>query len=190
MIELSSIEMSHIRSILCGGLEVLLRISHWHWETTAIMVKQSLLVLSTLALTVYASSPVSPLADEPLTGPAYLPPANGSFSVFDDARAKAKAWIDQAVATGESEYGAIDTQETSFSVSVFSTHSNETLFTYHYEAPLLNGSYTRGKLTDDTIYRTGSIGKLLSIYQFLVDVGDNVYYDPITKYIVTSPLSK
>lgn len=152
------------------------------------MAKQSLLFFSTLVLSAYARSPVLPLTDQPLIGRVYLPPANGSFSAFDDARTRAKAWIDQALATGDSEYGAIDTQETSFSISVFSTDSNETLFTYHYEAPLLNGSLTRGKLTDDTIYRTGSLGKLLSVYQFLVDVGDNVFLDPITKYIVSSPM--
>src|SRR4051812_29493104 len=106
--------MSGIESVLRGGFEVLLRISHWLSKATVTMAKNSLLLLSTLALNTYASSPVSPLTDESLIGSAYLPAANSSFSAFDDARAKAKAWIDQAVATGESEYGAIDTQETSF----------------------------------------------------------------------------
>lgn len=149
------------------------------------MATHSFLLLSTLALSAYASSPVLPVTDQPTIGPVYLSPANGSFAAFDDARTRAKAAIEKAIATGESQYGTVDNQETSFSISVFSTNSNETLFTYHFEAPLLNGSYTRGKLTDDTIYRTGSLGKLLSVYQFLVDIGDNVFLDPITKYIVS-----
>jgi len=151
------------------------------------MATRSLLLLSSLALAAHASSPVLPLTDEPSIGPVYLSPANGSSAAFDDARTQSKAEIDEAVRTGESRYGEIDGQETSFSISVFSTNSNETLFTYHFEAPLLNGSYTRGKLTDDTIYRTGSLGKLMTVYQFLVDVGDSVFYDPITKYIVRIP---
>lgn len=150
------------------------------------MAPRSFLLLSTLALAAHASSPVLPVTDEPTIGPVYLSPANGSSPAFDAARTQSKAEIDEAVTTGESRYGAIDTQETSFSISVFSTNGNETLFSYHFEAPLLNGSYTRGKLTDDTIYRTGSLGKLMTVYQFLVDIGDGVFHDPITKYIVRS----
>lgn len=180
--------MPNVACIPYGEIRLLLGTLHETSATIIAMAKQSLLFFSTLVLSAYARSPVLPLTDQPLIGRVYLPPANGSFSAFDDARTRAKAWIDQALATGDSEYGAIDTQETSFSISVFSTDSNETLFTYHYEAPLLNGSLTRGKLTDDTIYRTGSLGKLLSVYQFLVDVGDNVFLDPITKYIVSSPM--
>lgn len=91
----------------------------------------------------------------------------------------------QVIQTGNNTYGAFDNQGTSFSASVFSLVSDEPLFEFHFEAPTLEGSYTKGKLTEDTIYRTGSLGKLLTIYTWLVDIGDSIYMDPITKYVVS-----
>lgn len=123
--------------------------------------------------------------DLALLGPVYQPAANSSYQAFADARAQADAALKQAIATGNTTYGPFDNQGTSFSASVFSLASNEPLYEFHFEAPQLNGSLTKGNLTEDTIYRTGSLGKLMTIYTWLVDVGDSIYLDPITKYVVS-----
>ncbi|KAL6252772.1 hypothetical protein RBB50_000491 [Rhinocladiella similis] len=116
-------------------------------------------------------------------GPVYQPAANHSYQAFATAKQQATDAINQLIATGNNTYGAFDNQGTSFSASVFDLTSNEYLFEFHFEAPGLNGSYTKGKLSENTIYRTGSLGKLLTIYNWLVDIGDEVYLDPITKYV-------
>ena len=119
-----------------------------------------------------------------LLGPVYQATTNSTWPQYADAVSQAHDALAQAIATGDSGYGAIDNESTSFSIAVFSATDNSTIFDFHFEAPQLNGSYTAGKLTDNTIYRTGSIGKLLTIYAWLVDIGDSVFLDPVTKYIV------
>lgn len=136
--------------------------------------------LATSALAI----PLDPKVDLALLGPIYQPAANNSLQPWTDAKRQATDTLNQIIATGNSTYGPLDNQGTSFSASVFSLTSDEPLFEFHFEAPALNGSYTKGKLTENTIYRTGSLGKLLTIYTWLVDIGDSVYTDPITKYVV------
>lgn len=126
-----------------------------------------------------------PKTDIAVLGPVYQVAANTSFKPFADAKVAALNAINAAIATGNSSFGTLDNQNTSFSVAVFSTTSNETLFEFHFAAPGLNGSLTKGKLTNDTIYRTGSLGKLMTVYTFLVDIGDVIFTDPVTKYIVS-----
>ncbi|EXJ89929.1 hypothetical protein A1O3_02996 [Capronia epimyces CBS 606.96] len=116
-------------------------------------------------------------------GPIYVPATNTSSQLFLDASAAAYAAVTDAINTGVSQYGSVDNQTTSFSVAVFSAVTNETLFEYHFAAPGLNGSLTKGNLSENTIYRTGSLGKLFVTYAFLVDIGDGVFLDPVTKYL-------
>ncbi|KAK5050904.1 hypothetical protein LTR84_003463 [Exophiala bonariae] len=125
----------------------------------------------------------APKIDLALLGPIYQPAANSSFKAFDDARAQATEAIKQIISSGNSTYGPFDQDTTSFSVSVFSKNDDALLFEFHYEASELNGSYTKGSLTENTIYRTGSLGKLMTVYTWLVNIGDSVFSDPITKYI-------
>lgn len=121
-----------------------------------------------------------------LIGPIYVPATNTSSQAFLDASSAAYDAITQAINTGLSNYGPVDNQTTSFSAQVFSAITNETLFEYHFAAPQLNGSLTKGSLTENTIYRTGSLGKLFMMYVFLVDIGDSVFLDSVVKYIVSS----
>ena len=121
-------------------------------------------------------------------GPVYQATTNTTWPQYASAASHARDTILQSIASGVSPYGPLDNQSTSFSIAVFSATDNSTIFDFHFEAPQLNGSYTRGKLSDDTIYRTGSIGKLLTVYAWLVDISDSVFLDPITKYVVSHTL--
>lgn len=153
------------------------------------MALLSTLLHASLALPALAAIVVPPRADLAKLGHVYQSAANSSFKAFEDAATKATEAINQIIATGNSTFGPFDNETTSFSLSVFSASDKKPLFEYHFEAPGLNGSYTKGKLTEDTIYRSGSLGKLLVVYTFLVDIGDDVFTDPITKYIASGPLS-
>lgn len=58
----------------------------------------------------------------------------------------------------------MDNQTTPFFMSVFDLTSEKPPFKYHFEPPQLKGSYMKGKLGYDTIYETGTLGKLLTMY--------------------------
>ena len=144
------------------------------------------LLWGSFALSVFAPGSLAKI-DLSVLGPVYQPATSHSFQAFDDAKAQATEALNQIIATGNSTYGPLDNQGTSFSASVFDLTSNEPLFEFHFEAPTLTGSYTKGNLTENTIYRTGSLGKLLTVYAWLVDIGDDVFTHPITKYVVNDP---
>jgi CubicO group peptidase (beta-lactamase class C family) len=126
-----------------------------------------------------------PTTDLALLGPVYQAQLDPSADAFAKAATQASDAVKKAVTSGNTSYGLLDTQGTSFSASVFIVGSDKPLFEYHFEAPGLNGSYTKGKLTEDTVYRTGSLAKLFTMYVWMVDIGDSVFNDPITKYIVS-----
>lgn len=126
-----------------------------------------------------------PKTDLALLGPVYQAQLDPSADAFATAATQAAESVKNAVASGNTSYGVLDTKGTSFSASVFIVGSDEPLFEYHFEAPGLNGSYTKGRLTENTIYRTGSLAKLLTMYVWMIDIGDHVFNDPITKYIVS-----
>ncbi|KAJ7806909.1 putative beta-lactamase, partial [Mycena leptocephala] len=73
---------------------------------------------------------------------------------------------------------------TSFSVGIFSIASSDLLFQYHHSAPSLVNSTTGVTAVDaDTIYRIGSVSKLLTVFTYLIELGDASWSDPVTKYI-------
>ncbi|KAK5451815.1 hypothetical protein LTS15_007538 [Exophiala xenobiotica] len=147
------------------------------------MAGQAMIMLLWAGFVFSAFAQQDPKIDLAVLGPVYQPAANNSFEAFTDAKTQATNAINQIIAAGNSTYGALDNQATSFSAGVFSLTSDEPLFEFHFEAPQLNGSYTKGKLSENTIFRTGSLGKLLTMYTWLVDIGDQTYLDPITKYV-------
>lgn len=129
---------------------------------------------------------ISPETDLALYGPIYQTAPNSSFQAFAEAKIQAKATIEEVIANGNSTYGLFDNLTTSFSLSVFRLADEEPLFEYHFEAPELSESLTKGKLTEDTIYRAGSIGKLMTVYTFLIDIGDGLNNEHVTRYIVST----
>jgi hypothetical protein len=126
-----------------------------------------------------------PKTDLALLGPVYRAQLDPSADAFVKAATQATEAVQKAVTSGNTSYGILDTKGTSFSASFFIVGSDDPLFEYHFEAPDLNGSYTKGSLTENTVYRTGSLAKVLTMYVWMVDIGDSVFNDPITKYIVS-----
>lgn len=128
-----------------------------------------------------------PSTDMSILGRIYQPLPEFSGSIFDEARDQLTKALDEAIATGESAYGAMY-NHTAFSASVFSLKTGESVFDYHYQAPdLPPESYTKGKISEDTIYRIGSLTKATTIYVWLVGIGESGWMDPITKYLVCAP---
>lgn len=120
----------------------------------------------------------------PLLGPVFpAPTAPAASTAVRKAQSSFPSYLNSLLRTGVTEYGTLDTQTTSFSINIFSAHEDTSLFSYHYAAPGLNGSLTSGKLDDDTMYRIGSLSKLLTVYTLLVEVGNENLDDPVTKYV-------
>jgi CubicO group peptidase (beta-lactamase class C family) len=77
-----------------------------------------------------------------------------------------------------------DTNTTSFSIDFYSLVDEQSVFTYHYTAPILANS-TQGvqEVDSDSIYRVGSIAKVFTVYAYLASVGDISWNHPITRYV-------
>ena len=123
-----------------------------------------------------------------LLGPAYPIPTSLATSQFITGAADASlAAINAGLTTGRNDFGPLENSTSSFSVAVFSIHEtagSQYLFEHHYLAPAhRNGSLTGPALNDETLYRIGSITKLLTVYTFLVKLGEAYWDRPITDFI-------
>ncbi|KIW68111.1 hypothetical protein PV04_04078 [Phialophora macrospora] len=126
------------------------------------------------------------LTDCSLLGPVYPLSANlSSSNAIQTAQKTFSSVLAQAVQNGSTPWGPFDSVNTSISVAVFSTQSQKPLAEFHHigSAPGSKTHLTGGKLDGDTLYRTGSVAKLLSVYTFLTKLGTTFWSDPVTKYI-------
>ncbi|KAI0403775.1 beta-lactamase/transpeptidase-like protein [Xylaria palmicola] len=76
-------------------------------------------------------------------------------------------------------------QNYSFALEVFSAHGPAPLFSVLHTAPKLATLNTTGVTTVDknTVFRLGSLTKIHTIFLFLINAGDGVWNEPITKYV-------
>ncbi|KAF4439107.1 Beta-lactamase-like protein 2 [Fusarium austroafricanum] len=78
----------------------------------------------------------------------------------------------------------IDFQNTSFSMDIYSVKDQKPLANFHHAAPALNHHKYGTRIVNDTsIYRIGSVSKLLTTYLYLLEVGDVSFNEPITRYV-------
>lgn len=113
-------------------------------------------------------------------------PANITDSpIIKETQTTFKNLLDEAFINGTTPWGSFDVVNTSVSIGVFSAQTGQFLSEYHHSgsSPLLQGGLTSGKLDADTLYRTGSIGKFLTIYTFLVKLGNAYWSEPIVKFV-------
>jgi len=113
----------------------------------------------------------------PLSGPAY-PPASNAFSL-GTAKAQFLQMLDQALSSG-----GIDGRETSFSIQVFdSTTFLDTtpLFDYHHTAT--SNENRSSPVGPHTLYRIGSISKLVSVYAILSKFGYRLWENPVVGFV-------
>ncbi|GKT52275.1 beta-lactamase-like protein sdnR [Colletotrichum spaethianum] len=136
-----------------------------------------------IALATLASAQLGKLNNCPLLGPAYPPADLQRSRAIKDAKKSFAKLIDDAIATGETDLGKLNTATTSFSVGVFSAHSDEFLYEHHHRGTKLNGTLAGDVLNADTLYRIGSVSKLLTVYTYLVKLGPAYWHEPITKFV-------
>ena len=104
------------------------------------------------------------LTDCSLFGPVYPMPVNlASSPAIQGAQKTFSSRPTQAIKNGTAPWGPFDSANTSISVGVFSTPSNNLLAKFHKfgSAPRSKAHLTGGK------YRTGSVAKLLIVCTFI-----------------------
>jgi hypothetical protein len=118
----------------------------------------------------------------PPIGPVFPAPTNLSNSIsFQQALSNLTYSLDVALDKSNSSFGKIDSEDT-YSIQVFSGSSHKSIFEYyHHGENLTNSSATT--IDGDTVYRIGSVSKLFSVYMLLVEAGDQIFAEPLSKYL-------
>ncbi|KAF4498928.1 beta-lactamase-like 1 [Fusarium agapanthi] len=113
----------------------------------------------------------------PLLG-AIFPPVQHPLqsSDFSDTVAQLNATFNQL-----DRNGTLEGFNTTFYIQAFS--ASNTLFQRGYVPPSMKGFLTSGSLNEDTVFRVGSVSKLLTVYTLLVEVGMKHMNDPVTKWV-------
>ncbi|KAI6753779.1 hypothetical protein HG531_005948 [Fusarium graminearum] len=117
-----------------------------------------------------------PTEECPILGPV-LPSGFdlSKFEVIQEAKSSFPAIIESLLSSG-----AINETHTSFAINVFSTATNESLYSYYHAAEALDDTLSTGKLDDDTIFRVGSVSKLYTAYALLANSGFDIVNLPVT----------
>ncbi|KAI1458684.1 beta-lactamase/transpeptidase-like protein [Annulohypoxylon moriforme] len=73
----------------------------------------------------------------------------------------------------------------SYSVEIFSADDEEPLWSHYWTAPNLKGLNSTGvaEVDGDTVYRLGSVTKIITMLTFLAEAGDSLWNEPIANYI-------
>ncbi|KAI1463017.1 beta-lactamase/transpeptidase-like protein [Daldinia caldariorum] len=125
-----------------------------------------------LVVSITAASPICPI-----DGPAFPKPLRPSQNEA----------IKAAVATLKDVFANITEKahDYSLSVQVFSSNEPEPLFSLSHTAPKLASQNSTGVKTVDenTVFRLGSLTKIYTIYSFLINAGDKLWNEPVTKYV-------
>lgn len=125
----------------------------------------------------FSSALVNPC---PLDGPQFAKPTGLSqMPVIQDAIANLTstftAWNSDQTSTNRFSY----------SIQIFSAHEDDPLWSFEHTATNL-AKLTHPGVTEvdqDTVYRLGSLTKVFTVYNLLLNAGDEIWNEPITKYV-------
>ncbi|KAK5628829.1 hypothetical protein RRF57_004544 [Xylaria bambusicola] len=108
----------------------------------------------------------------PLAGPGFPPPSQLSNS----------SALSQSITKFERLFRgtSLKGNDTAWAVALFSSKENKTLYEHYYTPPVDIGV---SRVDRDSIFRIGSVTKIFSVWSFLIEVGDEYFLEPVTKYI-------
>lgn len=116
----------------------------------------------------------------PVLGPAFPTPKKlHTSATFQEKLQTLHTSLDDAFKSGNSTHGSLNPDDT-FSIQIFSTTSEEPLLDYHRRGPAVLGNRT---VDGDSIYRIASTSKLITVYMLLVQAGDAIFSEKVTKYV-------
>ncbi|KAI1125391.1 beta-lactamase/transpeptidase-like protein [Nemania abortiva] len=108
-----------------------------------------------------------------LAGPGFPPPSRLSNSSL-----LTEAIVEFSKSLDDVQLG-LQANDTAWAVALFSSKENKTLYEHYYTPPIDGIS----KVNRNSIFRIGSVSKVFSVWSFLLEVGDEYFNDPITKYV-------
>ncbi|KAF5611204.1 beta-lactamase 2 [Fusarium subglutinans] len=121
----------------------------------------------------FGTAPAQALSPCPLFGPDFpIPTALGDEISLKNALSEILKLVPSL---------DIDFQNTSFSIDIYPAADKRPLFSYHHSAAY-HGHGVQ-VVNDTTVYRIGSISKLLTAYVYLLEVGDVSFNQPVTRYV-------
>ncbi|OAA68550.1 Beta-lactamase/transpeptidase-like protein [Niveomyces insectorum RCEF 264] len=115
------------------------------------------------------------------------PTVNKSSSEIQAVSAQFEGFFDNLIKTGHSDDpGDISPNTTSFSIVLFSgsDHSvdeDPVFFEYSHTAPILAQANTSVGL--DTVFPTGTLTQLFTVYAWLIELGDGRWNEPISAFL-------
>lgn len=131
--------------------------------------------LFALLSSVYLVNTQSTSLNCPILGPDFPTPQHISTSVLlTDAQASFVKLLSNSASTVSND--------SAFSISLFSVDEDELLFQYHHSPPVPPATGV-STVDADSIYRIGSLTKVFSVWTFLIEVGDGYFSEPITRYV-------
>lgn len=75
-------------------------------------------------------------------------------------------------------------KETTFSLGMFSTSDDGLVYQYHHTSnAVANSSYGTNNVDANSVYRIGSVSKLLTMYTWLIQDGDRRFNHPVADYL-------
>ncbi|KAF7547401.1 hypothetical protein G7046_g9019 [Stylonectria norvegica] len=110
--------------------------------------------------------PVFPAPQNVLQKPTSVPSALGNLTIA----------IQQLL-----DEDTVNAANVSFYLNVFT--KDDSVFSFNHSAPNLKDSLTSGTLDEDTVFRIGSVSKLLTVYALLSEVGMGHMNDPVTTWV-------
>ncbi|KAJ4350283.1 uncharacterized protein N0V89_008904 [Didymosphaeria variabile] len=135
-----------------------------------------LLFLCSITLTLAQTAPNCPL------GPGSIYPLPGNPLHISSFISSALSNLNQTLtSTLQDCTSTLTTSNVSFHFSIFS--SSSTFFEYNHIAPGQEHSLSNGDIDRNTVFRIGSVSKLLTVYTLLATTGINHLNDPVTKWI-------
>ncbi|KAK4081372.1 hypothetical protein Purlil1_11714 [Purpureocillium lilacinum] len=144
---------------------------------TNMALRKTALLLSSLAALHPSSS--QPIDECPIFGASFPAAFNISATkAFSSARAAFPAAIEEQFSSG-----LLNRTHTVFAIDVFSTATNESVYSYFHVGDALKGAVVGGKLNDTTVSRVGSVTKLFTAYAILATAGIGVMDHPVTRYL-------
>ncbi|KAF2789298.1 beta-lactamase/transpeptidase-like protein [Melanomma pulvis-pyrius CBS 109.77] len=153
------------------------------------MLHTSFAISSLLLFSATSAAQDAPFSACPLLGPRFpILPSTATSSIIQQGLQNLTTAFDDYMLTGTGDFGLITPNTTSFSIALFSTEtsnsSNPFLYEYHHTALTLKNSSKGVKAVDaNSVYRTGDLTTLFTIWLFLIEAGEQYWEDPVSKWV-------
>lgn len=127
--------------------------------------------------------PITTYQKCPYAGQLFPPPTDaGNAPAILAAESALRAQLDDLTQSGD---GVVALNSTFFSIAIFSAADTDDgpIFNYHFAPPGMENATGGRELDNESVYRVGSVTKMLTVYALLAARGDRDFGRPITEFL-------